>query len=108
MVEEINYAKFKELKELKDDKIILIDFYAVWCGPCRMQAPIIEDVAEEFKDNAKVKVCKVDVDEESELASMFGIMSIPTLVIMKNGEIAKTYIGLTDGEEIIDTIKAVL
>ena len=72
------------------DKTVLIDFYADWCGPCRMVSPIIDEIASERPD---VLVCKVNVDEEGELAQMFEVSSIPTLVVMKNGEVVNTSIG---------------
>jgi len=78
----INKNSFQE-EVLNSDKPVLLDFWAPWCGPCRMVGPILDQIAEERSD---IKVCKVNVDEESELASQFGIMSIPTLVVMKEGK----------------------
>ena len=75
---------------LQSDKPVLIDFWASWCGPCRMIAPIVEEIAEERSD---IKVGKINVDEEPELASKFGVMSIPTLVVMENGKISSQAIG---------------
>ena len=76
---------------------VLIDFWAAWCGPCRMIAPAVEKIAEERPD---VKVCKVNIDDEQELAIKYGVMSIPTLMVVKNGEIANKAIGLRPKEEI--------
>lgn len=76
---------------------VLIDFWAAWCGPCRMIAPAVEKIAEERPD---VKVCKVNIDDEQELAIKYGVMSIPTLMIVKNGEIVNTAVGLRPKEEI--------
>ena len=76
---------------------VLIDFWAAWCGPCRMIAPAVEKIAEERPD---VKVCKVNIDDEQELAIKYGVMSIPTLVVVKNGEIVNTAVGLRPKEEI--------
>ena len=84
------------------DKLVLIDFFATWCGPCKMIAPIISEISEEF--NNKVKVGKVNVDEEKELAIKYGISSIPTLVIFKDGKIAKTLIGFRPKEEIKEVL----
>ena len=72
------------------DKTVLIDFYADWCGPCRMVSPIIDEIAEERDD---ILVCKINVDDEPELASQFEVFSIPTLVVMKNSEVANVSTG---------------
>ena len=77
----INKTNFDEI--IASDKPVLIDFYADWCGPCRMVAPIVHEIAEE---NDNVVVGKINVDDEPELAQRFGVMSIPTLVVMKNGK----------------------
>ena len=75
---------------LNADKPVLLDFWAPWCGPCRMVGPIVEEIARERTD---IKVGKVNVDEQPELAGQFGVMSIPTLVVMKNGQIANKAVG---------------
>ena len=87
---------------LNSEKPVLVDFWATWCGPCKMIAPIISEISEEF--NNKVKVGKVNVDEEKELAIKYGISSIPTLVIFKDGKIAKTLIGFRAKEEIKEVL----
>ncbi len=87
---------------LNSEKPVLVDFWATWCGPCKMIAPIISEISEEF--NNKVKVGKVNVDEEKELAIKYGISSIPTLVIFKDGKIAKTLIGFRPKEEIKEVL----
>ena len=76
---------------LQSDKPVLVDFWAAWCGPCGMVAPIIEQVAEEFQ--GKAKVAKINVDEQSELAQQYRIMSIPTLIVFKDGKIAESVVG---------------
>lgn len=81
---------------------VLIDFFAPWCAPCKAMAPVIESVAEKAGD--KIKICKVNVESEKELASKFGIMSIPTLVVMKNGEIKNRSIGVTGKKAILDML----
>ena len=78
---------------------VLIDFWAAWCGPCRMLAPIVEELAEEYE--GKVKVCKVNVDEQRELASMFRILSIPTLVLIKDGKLRETAVGYRPKEQLV-------
>lgn len=87
---------------LKSDKTVLIDFWADWCGPCKMIAPIVEKVADE---NPDILVGKINVDEELELARQYNVMSIPTLLVFKNGEKAGTLIGVHTIQEITDIIK---
>lgn len=81
---------------------VLLDFWASWCGPCKMLSPIVDDVAEEVKD--KIKVGKVNVDEEMELASEFKIMSIPTLVLFKEGNVESILVGVRSKQEILSMI----
>ena len=80
------------------DKPVLLDFFATWCGPCRMIAPFIEQIADEHPEYV---ICKIDVDEEPELAQAFGIQSIPTLVVLKNGEVAETAVGARPKDAIV-------
>ncbi len=82
-------------------KTVLVDFWATWCGPCRMIAPVVEAVAEERPD---ITVCKVDVDEERELAMEYGISSIPTLLVFKDGQIANKSIGVISKEEMMSLL----
>ena len=75
---------------LSSDKPVLLDFFATWCGPCRMVGPILDEIAGERQD---IKVCKINVDEEADLASQYRIMSIPTLMVVKNGEVVNKSMG---------------
>lgn len=104
-VVEITKANFEE-EVLKAQVPVVIDFWATWCGPCMAQAPILEEVAEEMKD--KVKVCKVNVDEQPSIAMEYRIASIPTLVFMKYGIFQKRLVGLTDKKTIEDTFISII
>lgn len=97
----INSENYEE-EVLKADKPVIIDFYADWCGPCRMMSPIIDEIAEEKADS--IKVGKVNVDENQDLAMEYGVMSIPTIVIIKNGKVEKTFVGVRDKSEILGAI----
>ena len=90
-----------ENEVLKSETPVIIDFYADWCGPCKMQSPIIDKIAEERED---IKVGKINVDENQELAEKYGVMSIPTILVIKNGEVTKEFVGLTAKEEILNSI----
>ena len=83
---------------LNSKKTVLLDFWATWCGPCRMIAPIVEEIAEENDD---IVVGKINVDDERELSKQFGIMSIPTLIVMKNGEVTNKGIGYMEKDRIL-------
>ena len=96
----ITKANFEELV-LNNPKSVLLDFWATWCGPCRMVAPIVEEIAAERDD---ILVGKINVDEEMELAVQFGIISIPTLVVMKNGKIANKAVGYMPKEKILELL----
>lgn len=95
---ELNNENFNE--EIKD-KLVLVDFYATWCGPCRMMHPIIEEVAKE----ENIKVIKVDVDKHDELARNYGIMSIPTIILFQNGNLVEKNIGFIPKEQLLTMIK---
>jgi len=91
---------------LKSEKPVLVDFYAVWCGPCSMMAPVVDEIAEEMGD--KVVVGKVNVDESKEIAMNYGIRNIPTFLFFKNGEIAEKIVGAVDKSEIIAILDKLL
>lgn len=91
-----------ETEVLKSDIPVLVDFWATWCGPCMMLSPVIAELAEEL--DGKVKVGKVNVDEQNELAMQYRVASIPTLLLFKNGELSKTSVGFMPKHEIIATL----
>ena len=91
---------------LGSDIPVVVDFFATWCGPCRMMAPVIEELAEEY--DGKVKIGKLDVDENSDVAARYGVMSIPTIILFKNGEIFSKSVGLQDKEVLENAIKEML
>ena len=92
-----------ESEILQKGKSALVDFFAQWCGPCKMMSPIVDKISEEFKD--KIVVGKVDVDENRSLSEKYGIMSIPTLILFKDGEIKHKEVGAISEEKIRDLIK---
>ncbi|MFR9018230.1 MAG: thioredoxin [Fusobacterium sp.] len=83
--------------------IVLVDFWAEWCGPCKMQLPILEKISDEIPS---VKICKINVDENTDLAVKFGIRSIPTMMVFKNGEKVEQFIGLKNKKELSEKLKA--
>lgn len=93
----INKDNFQN-EVINSDKPVLLDFYADWCGPCRMVSPIVDEIAEERSD---IKVGKINVDYEGELAAAFGVNSIPMLVVMKNGKIANQALGARPKDQIL-------
>lgn len=89
-----------EKEVLKSEKPVLVDFYADWCGPCNAMAPVIEELAKELEE--KVKVGKINVDENPDIAVEYNVMSIPTLIVFKNGKEEKRLVGLRNKEELIN------
>ena len=100
-IQEINAGNFQD-EVLNSQEPVLLDFWASWCGPCRMVSPLLDQIAQEHPE---WKVGKINVDEEQSLAAQFGIMSIPTLVVMKDGKVANQAVGVMPKEAIEDLVK---
>ena len=102
MVKQLTNQEFENSVK-NSDKLVFVDFYADWCGPCRMMSPIVEEISEEVDG---VDFYKVNCDDEQELASKYEVMTIPTLLILKKGEQIKEFIGVTDKDEIIEELNS--
>ena len=100
-VKEIKDADFADLVKTG---VVLVDFWAPWCGPCRMQGPILEEVATTVGDAAVI--AKINIDENTASAAQFGVQSIPTLLLFKDGKVVKEYVGVQRKDELVNTIKA--
>lgn len=99
-VKKLNREEFEKAR--KEEELILLDFYADWCGPCRMVAPVVEEVSQLRED---VLVGKINVDDEEALAREFGIVSIPTLIVLKNGQLHKQVVGVRSKEQILELLE---
>ena len=104
MIKELTQENFTEA--IKSQKPILVDFWASWCGPCRMLSPLIDSLSEEY--SAQIDVGKVNVDEQGALAAQFGIVSIPTVILFKDGQETKRIVGVHDADDYRDEIDALL
>lgn len=104
-MQEISKDIFKK-EVIESEKPVLVDFWAPWCGPCRMIAPVIDELAGDFE--GKANICKVNTDEEQDLAVKYGIRSIPTIIFMKNGEVVDQLIGATSKQALTDKINSLL
>lgn len=102
----INEKEF-EKRVKASNKIVLVDFFATWCGPCKMLAPILQDVLNELDEN-KFDIVKIDVDQSEDLARQFGVMSIPTMVIFKDGEEVDRMIGLRQKSQILNALNSLV
>ncbi len=91
-----------EKEVLNSEVPVLVDFFATWCSPCKMMSPVVEELEKEME--GKAKVYKIDTDEEQNLAIKYGIMSIPTFIVFKNGEVANKAVGMRDKQELIDLL----
>lgn len=99
---EIIHATDENFKDVINDDIVLVDFFASWCGPCRMLSPVLEEISE---DRDSIKIVKVDVDECNSLAKTYGVMSIPTLLLFKNGNLIRKTTGFMPKEQLLSWIE---
>lgn len=97
---EVNKSNFQN-EVLESDRTVLLDFWASWCGPCKVFSPVIDEIAEEHPE---IKVCKINIDEEQELATQFDIMSVPTLLVIKDGKVVNQSVGLKPKNQILQML----
>lgn len=107
MALDLNMQNFQS-EVLDFEGVVLVDFGAEWCGPCKMMEPVIEEIAGEFVGNSEVKIAKVNVDENSELAQKYSIMSIPALKFFKKGELVEELVGMQSKEGIVEKINSLI
>lgn len=100
-IESVNESNFESV--IKSKPVVMIDFFATWCGPCKMLSPILEQIANEGE--VDVAIAKLDIDESLEIAKQFGVMSVPTVIIFKNGDEVERLVGLKQKSQIIETLK---
>jgi len=104
MVKEITDSNYKE-EVIDNSNVVLIDFWAPWCGPCKMQGPIVQEIGKEYEGKSGITIAKMNVDENPQTAQAHGIMSIPTLIIFKDGKVAESFIGLQSKEFLTNALK---
>lgn len=105
-VKKVNKDEFDS--EAKEGKLLFVDFSATWCGPCQMFAPIFEELAEEYKDNDKISFLSVDIDKNMDLASQYSVMSVPTLLFIKENVVLETMIGAKSKDMLVDKIEELI
>ncbi len=103
MAKKVGKEEFETL--MKSSKTVLVDFSASWCGPCQMMAPLIDDLAKDFKDNDQVEVIKLDIDENPDITARYKVMGVPTFIVFKDGEEKARQVGATTKENLEDKIK---
>lgn len=107
MSENVKYLKTEEFSDvISSDKVVLVDFWASWCPPCKMLSPVIDELADEYSD--KAVICKLNVDEEPQIAQKYGVSSIPTIILFKNGEIIASSVGYKPKAELAKLIDSLI